>query len=130
MRITAACPASLVDDANQLAMCLGQSEADGQTFGPLNWQDDTGALYSCASWEASEEWFESVSDPLVRPEWDTGELIDMDAAAAAQAALLIWSGEDDLPIAESDSITVIPNMDGLSAIAAMGLVQYEPPEAL
>jgi len=31
MRITAAAPEAMISDANQYAMCLGFSEADGET---------------------------------------------------------------------------------------------------
>ena len=118
MRITCSCAASLVDDANQLAMALGFSEADGETYRGLNWQDAQGNLYAAASFEARDEWIQAAQAPLTRPAWDTAEVIDMVAAERAQAAL-IFSTEPIL--ADPAHLTAIGGMDGPDALAAMGL---------
>ena len=118
MRVTAAAPAALVSDANQLAMCLAFSPADGETYTGLNWQDSSGNLYAAASWEAREEWVAAASQPLVRPAWDVDEIIDMDAATRAQAALVFSLG---LVAAVPGVLTAIGGMDGVAALQAMGL---------
>jgi hypothetical protein len=133
MRITAACPEAMMYEANNLAMCLGQSAADGQTFVNIAWQDDDGSLYSCASFEASEAWVESAQSPLVRPEWDVDEIIDMDAANAAQAAMIFWTPTEDepvAPLATTDHLTAITGNDPQASLVAMGLKAKEetPPE--
>lgn len=121
MRITAACPEALVSDANNLAMCLAYSAADGETYRlPCGWRDAEGNLYSAASWDASEEWIAAAQQPLVRPAWDTDEIIDMDAAARAQAAL-VFSMEPTG--ADPQVLTAIGGMEGPDAVAAMGLTQ-------
>lgn len=124
-RITAAAPEALVSDANQLAMALGFSEADGETYRGLNWQDAQGNLYAAASFEAREEWIAFAQAPLVRPEWDVNEVIDMVAAAQAQAALVFSLEPVD---ADPAKLTAIGGMDGPAAVAAMGLssVAEEP----
>jgi hypothetical protein len=118
MRITAAAPEALTYECNQLAMCLAYSIADGETYRGLNWQDTDGNLYSAASWEASEAWVEGASQPLVRPAWDVDEVIDMDAAAIAQAVLIVSS---DAVLATPDRVNVVVGMNGLDALSAMGL---------
>jgi hypothetical protein len=123
-RITAAAPEALVFDSNQFAMCMGYSEADGLTFSNLNWQDANGGLYGCASWEASEEWLGKAQEPLERPSWDVDEVIDMVAAGRAQAALVVST---EAVAAYPAVLTAISGMDGLTAIAAMGLNQVEEP---
>jgi len=123
-RITAAAPEALVYSANQFAMCLGYSLADGLTFSNLNWQDANGGLYGCASWEASEEWLGKAQEPLERPSWDVDEVIDMVAAGKAQAALVVST---EPLLASPSNLTAINGMDGLTAIAAMGLNQVEEP---
>jgi len=117
-RITAAAPEALVSDANQYAMCLGQSEADGQTYRGLNWTDPDGNLYAAASFEARDEWITFAQAPLVRPAWDVDEVIDMVAAERAQAAL-VYAVEPVL--AAPGALTAIGGMDGVEALAAMGL---------
>jgi hypothetical protein len=118
-RITAAAPEALIYESNQLAMCLAFSVADGLTYTGLNWQDSEGNLYAAASWEASDAWVEGVSQPLVRPAWDVDEFIDMDAATAAQAAL-VFSTE---PVAAvPGTLTALSGPDAVAALGLMGLV--------
>jgi hypothetical protein len=122
MRLTVSCPEALRDDANQLAMVLAFSEADANTYGALSWQDSEGNLYAAVSFIAQPEWIAGATNTLQRPEWDTGEIIDMDAAERAQAALMVWLGGDDpIPQASTDKLTVVAGDDGLAALAAMGL---------
>jgi hypothetical protein len=125
MRITVACPQDLTPDANHLAMCLALSEADGNTYGYPSWVDAGGNLYAAASFEASSGWIDFAQSPLQRPTWDTGEVIDMEAAERAQAALVFST---EAVIASSAALTAIGGMDGVGALAAMGLsVVQEPP---
>ena len=124
-RITAAAPEALVFDSNQFAMCLGYSLADGLTFSNINWQDADGVLYACASWEASDAWLEKAQAPLVRPAWDVDEVIDMEAAERAQAALVVST---EAVAADQAVLTAISGMQALDAIAAMGLSVLEPNE--
>jgi hypothetical protein len=127
MRITCSAPEALIPQANQLAMCLGQSEADGETYRGLNWTDGTN-LYAAASFEASEEWITFAQAPLTRPAWDTEEVIDMDAAAAAQATMVFWQATEEAPTppaALPGQLTAIGGMDGVEALAAMGLTAVE-----
>ncbi|MEN9763510.1 MAG: hypothetical protein RI906_3336 [Pseudomonadota bacterium] len=121
-RITAAAPQALVSDSNNFAMCLGYSLADGLTFSNLNWQDANGSLYGCASWEASEEWLGKAQEPLERPSWDVDEVIDMEAAGRAQAALVVST---EPLLASPAALTAIGGMDGVAALTAMGLTAVQ-----
>jgi hypothetical protein len=122
-RITAAAPEALIYECNQLAMCLAFSVADGLTYTGLNWQDADGNLYAAASWEASDAWVAGVSQPLVRPAWDVDEVIDMDAAEAAQAALVF--SMDPVP-ATPTHLTALSGPDAVAALGLMGLVPVTP----
>jgi hypothetical protein len=123
-RITAAAPEALIYESNQLAMCLAFSVADNLTYTGLNWVDASGNLYAAASWEASDAWVEGVSQPLVRPAWDVDEVIDMVAAAAAQAAL-VFSTEPVL--ATPTSLTALSGPDAVAALGLMGLTPVDVP---
>ena len=48
-KATIATPVSHIPDANQLALCLGQSSADDQTFTTASYQDADGNLYAVCS---------------------------------------------------------------------------------
>ena len=122
MRITCSCPEALISDANNLAMALGFSEADGETYRGLNWQDADGNLYAAASFEASEEWITFAQAPLVRPAWDVNEVIDMVTAERAQAALVFST---EATPASPAALTAIGGMEGVAALAAMGLTTVE-----
>jgi len=122
MRITAAAPEPLVYASNQLAMCLAYGPADGETYRGLNWVDASGNLYAAASFEARVEWLTAAQTALHRPDWDVDEVIDMQAAAQAQAALVFSL---DPVIATTETLTAIGGMDGLAALAAMGLTAVD-----
>jgi len=118
IRITIACPAQYIQDANQLAACLGFSMADAETYGPAVWQDSTDNLYSCASLDVSEEWFTAAQQPLIRPDWDIDNQINMDAASRAQALIVV---SQETILATPSKITVIAGMEGVTAIQMMGI---------
>ena len=125
MRLTIACPATIRSDANQLAMVLGYGSSDAETYVALNWQDAGGNLYACASLTVSDTFTTAAQSPLQRPSWDVDNIIDMDAARRAQAALVFSL----TPIAaRPDKIVACAGDDALATLAAMGLVPVEVDE--
>jgi hypothetical protein len=125
MITTIAVPAAHVADSNELAMALGFSTADEQTYGNPSWQDTAGNLYSAASLVASDGFVTAATSTLQRPEWDAEQYISMAAANRAQALVALWvaDGDTDAPQASPDAITAIGGMVGLDALAAMGLTR-------
>jgi len=122
MRLTIACPDALRDDANNLAMALGYRPDDAGTYVGLNWQDADGNLYACASLIVSDTFTTAAQSGLQRPSWDTDNIIDMDAARRAQAALAFSL----TPVtAMPDKLTACAGDDALATLAAMGLTQVE-----
>jgi hypothetical protein len=118
---TIAVPEPLIPDANQLALCLGESSADDQTFGAANYQDAQGNLYSVSSTVAKPVFAEKASQPLQAPAHAPG--VDLEAATRAQALLQINGG-----IATPDAIAVILSARTESAqdhIAVLGLTLRE-----
>jgi len=130
MRITAACPETLRGDANHFAMVMAFGPADALTYNALNWQDAEGNLYAAASFEARPEWVQAAQSSLSRPAWDIDQIIDMIAAARAQAALVFFvsDGETPPPQASTTALTAIGGMGGVEALAAMGLTRIEVEE--
>jgi len=122
MRLTIACPDALRDDANNLAMALGYRPDDAGTYVGLNWQDADGNLYACASLIVSDTFTTAAQSGLQRPSWDTDNIIDMDAARRAQAALVFSL----TPVtAMPDKLTACAGDDALATLATMGLTQVE-----
>ena len=124
MRITIACPVAMTSDANQLAMVLAFGPADALTYGEGTWQDDASNLYSAASGIIGSQFLGMATSTLVRPAWDTENLVNMAGAARAQSAVALIQG-DDSPLASPTQITAILGDDGLAALAAMGLAPVE-----
>lgn len=124
--LTITCPAAHIASANHLAMALGGGPDDANTYRTPSWQDVDVNLHAAASHPVSKEYLESLRAPLVRPEWDVDETIDMTAATAAQAMLVFWQYSEENPtppLATPDTITAIAGPDGLDALAMMGLTR-------
>jgi hypothetical protein len=123
-RVTIAAPAAHIPDANQLALCLGESSADDKTFTSASYQDADGNLYSVASTVANPVFAQMAGLPLQAPDHAPG--MDLEAATRAQALLQINNG-----IAGPDVIAVILGSNADSAqdhIAALGLKKALEPE--
>ena len=117
-KATIATPLAHIPDANQLALCLGESSADDQTFTSASYQDAGGNLYSVASTVANLIFAELAGQPLQAP--DHAPDMDLAAATRSQALLQINGG-----IATPDVIAVILGDRLESAqdhIAALGLI--------
>lgn len=122
-RTTIACPQSMLADANALALALGESAADDQTFRALTLQDASGNLYAVASTVATDTFATRASSPLTAPAHAPDA--DLAAAGRAQAALVV--GTPDAPsTAAPDTLTAILGAsedNALDHIAAMGLTR-------
>lgn len=119
-----AVPEALIFAANQLAMVVAYGPADDKTFSPPNATDAEGNRYQARNIWAPEALFVALQASLVRPEWDTEDYIDMDAAKQAQDALVLWT-EGDIPLASPLSLTALGGMNGGAAMAALGLSLIE-----
>jgi len=120
-RATIASPVAHIADANQLALALGESAADDQTFGAATYQDDEGNLYAVCSTVAKPIFAQLASQPLQAPNHAPG--VDLEAATRAQALLQINGG-----IATPDVIAVILGASAEIAqdhIAVLGLTLRE-----
>ena len=120
-RATIAAPAAHLPDANQLALCLGESSADDQTFTTASYQDAQGNLYAVCSTVAKPIFAEMAGQPLQAPDHAPG--MDLAAATRAQSLLQINGG-----IATPDVIAVILGSRLESAqdhIQMLGLTRIE-----
>ena len=120
-RATIATPAAQIPDANQLALALGESSADDQTFSAASYQDSKGNLYAICSTVAKPIFSQLAGQPLQAP--DHAPDMDLAAATRGQALLQINNG-----IASPDVIAVILGDRLESAkdhIAALGLTRVE-----
>jgi len=118
---TIAVPGPLIPDANQLALCLGESAADDQTFSAASYQDAGGNLYAVCSTVAKPIFAQLAGQPIQAPNHAPG--VDLEAATRAQARLQINGG-----IATPNVIAVILGGSAERAqdhIAVLGLTLRE-----
>ena len=118
-KATIATPIDQIPDANQLALCLGESSADDQTFTTASYQDAQGNLYAVCSTVAKPIFAQLAGQPLKAP--DHAPDMDLEAATRAQSLLRINNGT-----ATPDVIAVILGDRLESAqdhIAALGLTR-------
>ena len=120
MRYTVAVPEQHLAKANQLAMALGLSVNDKNTYTELKYTDVDGNLYAVASFIASSATASKVDAPLERPAWDAeNEDIDMELAEHAKALIAI-------DVASLNTISFNNDDDGLVAVEQLGLTRYNP----
>lgn len=121
IRVTIAVPEAHIEAANQLARCIGYTEADGLTYGEAAWQDSEGNRYAVASTLASPAFLTTAIAPLIEPPWGA----DMTSAEAAQAIVAVFGVTEDegSPAAQPDRITAIVLDDPQAAIAMLGVVR-------
>lgn len=115
IRLTFACPAAHISDANQLARVVGYGPDDDKTYGEPQYQGADGNLYAVASGLVVPHFAEVATSPLVEPEWGA----DMEAAQRAQALAAL--GEPAAP----DHIAAVVGDDVAEALAFLGLTPIE-----
>lgn len=125
-RVTIAVPESLIADANQLALCLGESASDDQTFASTNWQDADGSLYAVCSTVAKPVFVALAAQPLQAP----AHVPDVDLEAAARAQMLVSindqpAGPDRIAVVLGDRLESA--MDHIAALG-LGTVPHEEGE--
>ena len=118
-KATIATPAAHIPDASQLALCLGESAADDQTFTTASYQDAQGNLYAVCSTVAKPIFAQLAGQPLQAPAHSLD--IDLVAATRAQSLLQIKDGK------ASPKVIAVILGDRLESaqdhIAALGLMR-------
>lgn len=119
-------PLSMINNLNQLALVLGESASDDQTFNMPNFENpETDDQYCVASTVVKPIFGEMAGKPLVAPEY--APHADIAAATRAQALLSI---NDKPPSPDHIAVRLGPASDNaLDQIAEYGLVRIEYSEA-
>jgi len=128
LRVTIACPAALLNDANALALVLGETAADVVTFRSASWEDADGNRYAVASTLARESFVHRAQTALEAP--DHAPDADLAAAGRAQAALVIATDESP---AQASPGALVARMGAstdraLDHVAALGLTRVPQDE--
>lgn len=128
--VTIAVPAAMIDDARQLARCLGYGPDDEDTFRTPSWRDAEGNLYAVASGPVWPAFLAVPGQTLVPPAWGA----HMEAAARAHAVLAVSdmrASGDEPPLAAPAApthIAAVIGPEGSAALDMLGLAPVPPPE--
>ena len=124
-RLTVSIPESLIEAANHLAVALGESAGDFETFIQADWQDSEGNKYAVASMQCTETFFQYAGSQLQQRDF-APENWSVELASLAQSKIALWMGEGDLPTADPDKIVGIVMDDPRAALAALAVERIEP----
>ena len=123
-RITVACPESLCESANHLAVAVGEMAGDYHSFNNLTHVDQQGNRYSVISTVVTDLFFVYAGSQLVKRDFAPDNW-SFRSATEAQMAVNIWAGpteqKPEMPTAQPGVILGIVGDDCLGVIAAMGL---------
>ena len=118
-RMTLAIPQALMSKANQLALIVGESEYDDNTFTAANWQDKDGNLYAVCSTVIKPVVLGlfgiKLSDISLPP---YAEDADITAAQEALDIGIMWSGTEQV---NTDTILIAINYEPLQFFEDCGL---------
>lgn len=117
-RVTILVPDDMISAANELAACIGFTEADRYTFAGATHEDASGNAYAMASGLVFPAFADNALSQLVMPEWGA----DLALANDAQAAVRIWS-EDDPVVADPDIIAAIISEDVDASLSLLGVTR-------
>lgn len=112
-RMSLAVPQTLMSKANQLALIVGESEHDNETFTTANWQDKDGNLYAVCS---------TVIKPVV---------LGLFGISLADITLPIHASNADVVAAQQalDKVVMYKQGDKASTASIMCAIDFEPLQA-
>lgn len=128
LRTTIACPSHMMDDANQLALTLGESAHDDQTFQVASYQDEANNTYAIASTVVRETFQTTATSTLIAPEH--APHVNLEAATRAQKTLVISTLENPTPATENHVTAIVgpATETAQSHIEALQLTRIENEE--
>lgn len=122
--LTIAVPESLIAQANQLALAIGTSEDDVNTFRAADWTDGTGNFAVCST-RAVDKIFDYVG--LV----DISENTMLAEGLAALSFVTVATDEDGVQAIignDSTKIRVVVDVEPFAALELLGLYRVEVAE--
>lgn len=125
-RLNVVVPESRLEQANHLAVSIGESGGDFYTFVNADWQDQHGNLYAVMSAQVTPLLFQYAGSPLVKRAFAPDDW-SLELATEAQMAVTLWFGptelQPEMPHASPDGIVGVVGDNPLNVFAAMGLTR-------
>lgn len=118
-RATIAVPESLIEKANHLALIMGESAADINTFGAAAYEDAGGNKYAVCSTAVTDTFVNNATSGELRP-----------SPSFAEEANRQWAAEAYATLGQPNGIMMSMNNDPNAAISEMGLLHIKIEEVL
>lgn len=123
-RLTVAVPEALIEAANHLAVAIGESAGDFESFQQADWVDSEGNKYAVSSMQCTATLFAYAGGMLQRRDFAPDEW-SFDLASFAQSKIELWMGEGTIPTADPAKIVGIVMDDPRQALDILGLTRME-----
>jgi hypothetical protein len=123
-RLTIVVPEALITQANNLALIIGEAEADLSTFKTAGWVDSNGDKYAVCSGVFQPESMSILKDGVSEEKPKHAEKANKKLAKDALKICKEYKpkmGKESVISAEKSSMILIADEDPLSALAALGL---------
>lgn len=117
-RATIAVPEPLIEKANHLALIMGESAADINTFTTANYEDAVGNKYAVCSTAVTDTFVNHATSGELRP-----------SPSFAEEANRQWAAEAYATLGQPNGIMMSMNPNPQAAISEMGLTRIENEEA-
>jgi hypothetical protein len=119
-RLTLAVPELLIPSANQLALIIGESVADANTFKDADWQDAQGNLYATCSFVSKPVILGTLESGLPEEYPEYAVEADIGLAQEALESIVVYT---EGTTASVGSIILSINDNPLGVLYAMGLTE-------
>ena len=123
-RLTCAVPEALIEAANHLAVAIGESAGDFESFQIADWVDSQGNKYAVSSMQCTATLFQYAGGMLQKRDFAPDEW-SFELASFAQSKIELWMGDGEIPTADPDKIVGIVMDDPMGALAALGVLRIE-----
>lgn len=121
-RLTCAVPEALIEAANHLAVAIGESAGDFESFQIADWVDSEGNKYAVSSMQCTQTLFQYAGGMLTKRDFAPDEW-SFELASFAQSKILLWMGEGPIPTADPAKIVGIVMDDPRQALDLLGLTR-------
>ena len=123
-RLTCAVPEALIEAANHLAVAIGESAGDFESFQQADWVDSEGNKYAVSSMQCTATLFQYAGGMLQRRDFAPDEW-SFELASFAQSKIALWMGEGPIPTADPAKIVGIVMDDPMGALQSLGVTRVE-----
>jgi hypothetical protein len=121
-RLTVSVPEALIEAANHLAVAIGESAGDFESFQQADWVDAGGNKYAVSSMQCTATLFAYAGGMLTKRDFAPDEW-SFELASFAQSKIELWRGEGPIPTADPAKIVGIVMDDPLQVVNMLGLAR-------